>query len=83
MVLGSGARRRLQIRGAEHLAASEKVLELIALPPRIVLVGGGYIAAEFSHIAARAGSQVTVLQHGPRMLKGFDAELIGWLMPKF
>jgi glutathione reductase (NADPH) len=74
---------RLQIRGAEHLATSEQFLELSALPARIVLVGGGFIAAEFSHIAARAGSQVTVLQHGPRMLKGFDAELVGWLMQKF
>src|SRR5436309_6019592 len=31
-----------------------------ALPKRIVMIGGGYIAAEFSHIAARAGAHVTV-----------------------
>ena len=72
----------LQIRGAEHLATSDTFLELQSLPARIVFVGGGYIAAELSHIAARAGSRVTVLQHGPRMLKGFDAELVGWLMEK-
>ena len=46
-------------------------------------MGGGYIAAEFSHIAALAGAKVTVLQHGDRMLKNFDADLVGWLMEKF
>ncbi len=48
-----------------------------------MLVGGGYIASEFSHIAARAGAKVTILQHGERMLKQFDPDLVGWLMTKF
>jgi glutathione reductase (NADPH) len=48
-----------------------------------VLVGGGYIAAEFSHIAARASAQVTILQHGERMLKQFDPDLVAWLMDSF
>ena len=56
---------------------------LEALPHRMVLVGGGYIAAEFLHIAALANAKVTVLQHGDRMLKNFDADLVGWLMEKF
>jgi glutathione reductase (NADPH) len=47
------------------------------------MVGGGYIAAEFSHISARAGAKVIVLQRGERMLPNFDAELVGWLMAKF
>src|SRR3546814_2741669 len=53
------------------------------MPQRIVLVGVGYIAAEFSHIAARAGAQVTVFQRGPRMLMHFEPELVGWLMESF
>src|SRR5579872_750334 len=44
----------LGIPGEEHLATSTDFLELNTLPERIALVGGGYIAAEFSHIAARA-----------------------------
>jgi len=47
------------------------------------MVGGGYIAAEFSHVAARAGAKVTVLQRADRMLTHFDSELVGWLMEKF
>jgi glutathione reductase (NADPH) len=58
-------------------------MELAHLPERIVMVGGGYIAAEFSHIAARAGAKVMVLQRVERMLPNFDAELVGWLMDKF
>ena len=57
--------------------------ELEQLPEHIAMVGGGYIAAEFSHIAARAGANVTVLQRGERMLPKFDADLVGWLMEKF
>lgn len=71
---------RLGIDGEEHLITSAEFLELEELPRRIVLVGGGYIAAEFSHIAARAGAKVTVLQRAERMLKPFDADLVGWLM---
>ncbi|HJU15808.1 MAG TPA: FAD-dependent oxidoreductase [Stellaceae bacterium] len=63
---------RLGIPGEEHLATSTDFLELDALPKRIVLVGGGYIAAEFSHIAARAGARVTVLEVLDRMLAPFD-----------
>ena len=73
----------MNIPGEEHLATSEDFLALAALPQRIVLVGGGNIAAEFSHIAARAGARVTILQRGPRLLTGFDVDLVGWLMPAF
>jgi glutathione reductase (NADPH) len=58
-------------------------MELEHLPDRIVMVGGGYIAAELSHIAARAGAKVTVLQRAERMLTRFDAELVGRLMEKY
>ena len=55
--------------GAEHLVAHEEFLTLETLPRRIVLVGGGYIAAEFAHIAARVGAQVAIVQRGERILE--------------
>jgi glutathione reductase (NADPH) len=73
----------LAFPGAEHLITNEEFLELDELPNRIVLVGGGYIAAEFAHIAAHAGAQVTVLQRRERMLQHFDPDLVGWLMESF
>lgn len=73
----------LGIAGEEHLLDNESFMALEAMPRRVVLVGGGYIAAEFSQIAVQAGAQVTILQHGARLLKEFDAELVQWLMPAF
>lgn len=73
---------RLGIPGEEHLRTHEDFLALERLPGRLVLVGGGYIAAEFSHIAARAGASVTVLQRGARMLPQFDPDLVDGLMER-
>lgn len=72
-----------RIPGEEHLLDHEAFMALDSLPRRIALVGGGYVAAEFSHIAARAGAEVTVLQRAPRMLTHFEPELVGWLMEAF
>jgi glutathione reductase (NADPH) len=84
ILIASGARPApLGFPGAEHVIESDAFMELEELPKRIVLIGGGYIAAEFSHIAARAGAKVMVLQRGARMLPRFDGELVGWLMEKF
>jgi glutathione reductase (NADPH) len=84
IVIAAGAEPvPLGIEGEEHLIDNEAFLELESFPSRILLVGGGYIAAEFSHIAARVGADVTILQHGGRILKGFDPDLVGWLMEKF
>jgi len=84
VLIATGARPvPLTFPGAEHVITSDQFLELDELPARIVMVGGGYIAAEFSHIAARAGARVTVLQRAERMLTRFEPELVGWLMQKF
>ena len=82
LIAAGAVPKRLGIPGEEHLATSSDFLELEALPKRIALVGGGYIAAEFSHIAARAGAKVTVLQSADRMLTLFDPDLVGLLMAK-
>lgn len=84
VLIAAGARPvSLGIPGEEHIVTSDSFLELDVLPARIALVGGGYIAAEFSQLAARAGAHVTVFQRGERMLPAFDPDLVGWLMEKF
>lgn len=84
ILIASGARPvRLGFPGAELVATSDDFLELERLPARIVMVGGGYIASELSHIAARAGAKVTVLQRGKRLLPRFDPDLVEWLTEKF
>jgi glutathione reductase (NADPH) len=72
----------LEIPGTEHLTTSDQFMELNELPRRILFVGGGYIAFEFAHVAARVGSQVTVLHRGPRPLALFDADLVDQLVER-
>jgi glutathione reductase (NADPH) len=77
IVLATGARpQTLSIPGEEHLTTSEQFLQLETLPRQIVFVGGGYIAAEFAHVAARAGAGATIVHRGQRPLEGFDADLV-------
>lgn len=84
VLIATGARPvPLGIPGEELVVTSDEFLELDELPKRIVLIGGGYIAAELSHLAARAGAAVAVLQRGVRMLPKFDPDLVGWLMESF
>src|SRR5258708_5278225 len=70
----------LGIAGEELLTTSTQFMELDALPRRIVFVGGGYIAFEFAHIAARAGAQVQVLHLGSRPLEKFAPDLVSLLV---
>lgn len=68
--------RPIESPGAEHLTDSAEFMELETLPKRILFVGGGYISFEFAHIAARAGSEVCIIDRGDRPLKGFDPLLV-------
>ena len=81
IVLANGAKPvKLDIPGEELLIDSTGFLALETLPESIVMVGGGYIAFEFAHIAARAGADVTILHRGRRPLEGFDADLVALLV---
>ena len=72
----------LPFSGAEHLTRSDQFLELEALPPRIIFVGGGYISFECAHVAVRAGARVTILHRGARPLQGFEPELVAQLVQR-
>ncbi|MFY9528131.1 MAG: NAD(P)/FAD-dependent oxidoreductase [Candidatus Acidiferrales bacterium] len=77
VVIAAGQKpANLKIPGTEHLTTSEQFLELDELPKRILLVGGGYIAFEFAHVAVRAGAQVTIAHRGPRPLPRFEPDLV-------
>jgi glutathione reductase (NADPH) len=77
IVIATGSKPRpLSIRGAEHLITSEDVLNERELPREVVFIGGGVIAMEFSHVYARAGAKVTILEALPRVLPGLDADAV-------
>jgi glutathione reductase (NADPH) len=81
VVIATGARHApLAMPGEEYLTTSTEFLDLDQLPRRVIFVGGGYIAFEFAHVAARAGAEVSILHRGDRALEGFDADLVAQLV---
>jgi glutathione reductase (NADPH) len=63
------------IPGIEHVISSNEVFHLEALPKRIVIQGGGYIALEFACIFAGFGTDVTLIYRGENILRGFDEDV--------
>jgi glutathione reductase (NADPH) len=63
------------IPGREHVISSNEAFHLPALPPRILIQGGGYIAVEFAGIFAGLGSAVTLVYRGTNILRGFDDDV--------
>ena len=63
------------IPGIEHCISSNEALELPELPRRVLVVGGGYVAAEFTGIFHGLGSAVTLAYRGEQILRGFDADV--------
>jgi glutathione reductase (NADPH) len=63
------------IPGREHAISSNEAFHLKALPPQVVIQGGGYIAVEFAGIFAGLGSRVTLVYRGENILRGFDDEV--------
>lgn len=75
IVVATGARpRTLDLPGFSLGMVSDDMFALQALPARIAIVGGGYVAVEFAGLLRALGSEVTVLAR-QRLLEGFDAEL--------
>jgi len=80
IVIATGsAPRRLPFPGAELMITSDDVLSERKLPASVVFVGGGVIALEFSHVYARAGAKVTILEVLPRLLGNMDADAVAQL----
>ena len=76
MIATGGAPNHGQaIPGIEHVISSNEAFHLPALPKRVVVQGGGYIALEFACIFAGFGSDVTVVYRGDNILRGFDEDV--------
>ncbi|SBV31788.1 Glutathione reductase [uncultured Sphingopyxis sp.] len=61
--------------GSEHAITSNEVFHLDALPKRIIIAGGGYIANEFAGIFNEFGSKVTIVNRGDAILRGYDEQI--------
>lgn len=62
---------------------STKALRLEKQPEHLVVIGGGYIAAELAHFYGALGTKVTILVRGERMLDNEDWEIAEWFTEEF
>lgn len=75
IVIATGARpRTLPLPGFGLGMVSDDIFALRALPRRVAIVGGGYVAVEFAGLLHALGSTVHVFAK-ERLLPGFDVEL--------
>jgi mercuric reductase len=54
---------------------SESILERRDLPESVVMIGGGYVALEWSQILYHMGTDVTILQRSSHVLSGMEGQL--------
>ena len=76
--IASGARPYLPpIEGLQQTGflTNESLLQLRELPESLIIVGGGYIAAEYAHFFAAMGVRVCLLQRAGRLLTDEEPDI--------
>jgi mycothione reductase len=54
---------------------SDTVMRIDALPKRLAIIGGGFIAAEMAHVFASFGVHVTVVARSSNLLRHLDTDI--------
>ena len=78
IVVATGARPAVPPVIAESgvtFHTSDTIMGIGELPGSMVIVGGGYVAAEFAHIFSCLGVAVRVVEMAPRLLGTFDTAI--------
>lgn len=77
-VLAAGARpiipEVIATSGVE-VHTSDTIMRIGEVPSRLVIIGGGFIAAELAHVFGSFGAEVTIVTRGPTLLNGHDEEI--------
>jgi dihydrolipoamide dehydrogenase len=58
------------------VVSSDQALSFEAAPPSLVVVGGGAIGLELGSVWARLGSSVTVVEFLPKIVAGYDDDVV-------
>ncbi len=85
IVIAAGARPFVPpIPGLDRVGylTSETVWNLRALPPRLLVLGGGPIGCELTQAFARLGAQVTQVEMLPRIMSREDAEIAAMVLQR-
>nr|NLI49704.1 mycothione reductase [Propionibacterium sp.] len=60
---------------AERVHTSDTIMRIDDLPERLIILGGGFIAAEFAHVFSAFGTDVTIVNRSGRLLRREDEEI--------
>jgi mycothione reductase len=77
-VLAAGARVAVpDVPGLDAVPyeTSDTIMRIDALPEHLIVIGGGYIAAELAHVFGALGSRVTIVARGDTMLRFEDDDI--------
>ena len=83
--IASGSRIAIPpIKGLNNIdyLTNETVLQLKEKPESIIIIGGGYIAVEYSHFFASIGTKVTILEMANRLILSEEPEISELLRKK-
>jgi glutathione reductase (NADPH) len=76
ILIATGARPLVpDFPGNEHVITSNEAFHLDAIPRRILIAGGGYIANEFAGIFNEFGAKVTIANRSDTILRSYDTSL--------
>ena len=78
IIIASGARPSIPpINGLDKIEylTNENVLNLEKQPKSLIIIGGGYIAAEYGHFFAAMGTEVTIVQRRDRLVPNEEPEV--------
>ena len=64
---------------SERIMDSTAALDVIDIPERLLVVGGGYIGLELGQVYAALGSAVTLVEMTDGLLPGVDRDLVQWV----
>ena len=77
-VLAVGSRPRLpDIPGIADVEVhtSDTIMRLDQLPASMLVIGGGFIAAEMSHVFGSLGTDITIVHRGNQLLESSDEDI--------
>ena len=78
IVVAAGGRPRIPdviTDSGVPFSTSDDVMRLDALPRRMIILGGGYIAAEFAHVFSALGVEISVVVRSAPMLRHLDLDV--------
>src|SRR4030095_9807866 len=65
------------LRGIDEVSYlnNSTMMDVDFLPEHLVVIGGSYVGLEFAQMYRRFGSEVTVVERGPRLIKPEDQDI--------